>query len=179
MHGMPGNVELGGQPREVTLTLPTTAPAIVLPNAAVRRWQGRTGVWTVQAGALGFAPVRLGETSLDGRVQVLGEPSGVDGGTTRDNFWLTSILVDPTVAGFSAEDLRLVLAAADIEARPLWKPMHLQPVFAFKKAYVDGTSERLFRTGLSLPSGSALTDEQMDRIDVVVARFLRELRVGV
>lgn len=112
-------------------------------------------------------------------VQVLGEPSGVDGGTTRDNFWLTSILVDPTVAGFSAEDLRLVLAAADIEARPLWKPMHLQPVFAFKKAYVDGTSERLFRTGLSLPSGSALTDEQMDRIDVVVARFLRELRVGV
>lgn len=67
-----------GELAEVTLTLPTTAPAIVLPNAAVRRWQGRTGVWTVQAGALGFAPVRLGETSLDGRVQVL---DGVAAGT--------------------------------------------------------------------------------------------------
>lgn len=67
-----------GELAEVTLTLPTTAPAIVLPNAAVRRWQGRTGVWTVQAGALGFAPVRLGETSLDGRVQVL---EGVAAGT--------------------------------------------------------------------------------------------------
>ena len=62
-------------------------------------------------------------------VTMFGEPSGADGGTTRDNFWLTTILVDPDEAGFTAEDLRLALAAADIEARPLWKPMHLQPVF--------------------------------------------------
>lgn len=111
-------------------------------------------------------------------VTVLGEPSGTDGGQTRDNFWLTSILVDPTAAGFTAEDLRLALAAADIEARPLWKPMHLQPVFAAKQAYVDGSSERMFRTGLSLPSGSALTEEQRARVDATIARFLGELRPG-
>lgn len=91
----------------------------------------------------------------------------------RDNFWLTSVLVDPDAAGFTAEDLRLALAADDIEARPLWKPMHLQPVFAGARAYVDGTSERLFRTGLSLPSGSVLTDADMDRIHGVIRDFLR------
>jgi dTDP-4-amino-4,6-dideoxygalactose transaminase len=73
-------------------------------------------------------------------VAIFGEPSGVDGGKTIDNFWLSSILVEPRQAGFSAEDLRLAFAAADIEARPLWKPMHLQPVFAGARAVVNGTS---------------------------------------
>ena len=112
-------------------------------------------------------------------VTILGEPSGADGGLTWDNCWLTSILVDPMVSGFTAEDLRLALDAANIEARPLWKPMHLQPVFASRQAYVDGTSERLFGTGLSLPSGSALSDEELDRIDAAIAGFLMELRLGV
>ena len=83
------------------------------------------------------------------------------------------------VSGFTAEDLRLALDAANIEARPLWKPMHLQPIFASRQAYVDGTSERLFGTGLSLPSGSALSDEELDRIDAAIAGFLMELRLGV
>lgn len=112
-------------------------------------------------------------------VTILGEPSGADGGLTCDNCWLTSILVDPMVSGFTAEDLRLALDAANIEARPLWKPMHLQPIFASRQAYVDGTSERLFGTGLSLPSGSALSDEELDRIDAAIAGFLMELRLGV
>ena len=60
-----------GELAEVTLTLPTTAPAVLLPNAAIQRVQARTGVWTIEQGALRFAPVRLGQASLDGQVQVL------------------------------------------------------------------------------------------------------------
>jgi dTDP-4-amino-4,6-dideoxygalactose transaminase len=106
-------------------------------------------------------------------VTAFGEPSGADGGDTRDNFWLTSVLVDPAAAGFTADDVRLALAEENIEARPLWKPMHLQPVFAAAPAVVDGTSERLFGQGLSLPSGSVLTDEQLDRIaQAVTSRIL-------
>ncbi len=105
-------------------------------------------------------------------VSIFGEPSGSDGGVTRDNCWLTSVLVDEAVAGFSAEDLRLALAAVDIEARPLWKPMHLQPVFSRARAVLDGTSERLYATGLSLPSGSVLDDERMSRVHTAVSSFL-------
>ncbi|GAA4387303.1 aminotransferase class I/II-fold pyridoxal phosphate-dependent enzyme [Ornithinibacter aureus] len=105
-------------------------------------------------------------------VSVFGEPSGGAGDVTRDNIWLTSVLVDPAVAGFRADDLREALAAADIEARPLWKPMHLQPAFSAARAVVDGTSERLFATGLSLPSGSVLDDEQVERVHDTIRRFL-------
>lgn len=105
-------------------------------------------------------------------VTVFGEPSGVDGGPTRDNFWLSSILIDPERAGFTSDDLRMSLSADDIEARPLWKPMHLQPVFSGSRAFNDGTSERLFRAGLSLPSGSALEGHQIERVGDVIAQFL-------
>ncbi|CAB4963815.1 unannotated protein [freshwater metagenome] len=109
---------------------------------------------------------------------VFGGPDGVDApaGDDRDNFWLTSVVVDEAVTGWSTDDLRQHLAAADIEARPLWKPMHLQPVFAGRPAYTNGTSERLFRTGLSLPSGSALTDVQFDRVVEHVEAFLAARR---
>ncbi len=60
------------------------------------------------------------------------------------------------------------LAAADIESRPLWKPMHLQPVFASMPSRVNGTSERLFERGLCLPSGSVLSDAQVDRVVSVI-----------
>ena len=103
-------------------------------------------------------------------VSMFGEPDGVDGGDSRDNCWLTSILVDPAVAGFDRTHLMSALAAENIEARPLWKPMHLQPVFAGRRAYSDGTSERLFDTGLSLPSGSALTNAQRERVANVLRR---------
>ncbi|MHA6509062.1 DegT/DnrJ/EryC1/StrS family aminotransferase [Tessaracoccus sp. Y1736] len=105
-------------------------------------------------------------------VTVFGEPSGADGGSTRDNFWLTSVIVDPDAAGFTSDQLRAALSVADIEARPLWKPMHLQPVYAVSRAFCNGTSGAMFRTGLSLPSGSALRHEQIDRIADAVNKFL-------
>jgi len=105
-------------------------------------------------------------------VEMFGEPSGADGGPTRDNFWLSSILVDPVVAGFTAEDLRAHLADRDIEARPLWKPMHLQPVFAGRRAFTDGTGERLFTTGLSLPSGSVLSECDINRVVASITQFV-------
>ncbi|WP_432560141.1 DegT/DnrJ/EryC1/StrS family aminotransferase [Granulicoccus sp. GXG6511] len=91
---------------------------------------------------------------------------------THDNYWLSSILIDPNKAGFSSEGLRLHLAAHDVEARPLWKPMHLQPVFADARSYLNGTSERLFETGLSLPSGSVLGESQIERVVGCIADFL-------
>lgn len=96
------------------------------------------------------------------------------GGTddAEDNHWLTSIVVEPDVAGFSAEDVRLALLEANIEARPLWKPMHLQPVFAGARAFLNGTSQRLFETGLSLPSGSVLTEVDLARVDAALEPFV-------
>ena len=89
---------------------------------------------------------------------------------TESNFWLTCILVDPQKAGKTREDIRLKLAAENIETRPLWKPMHLQPVFVDAPFYGNGTSERLFDVGLCLPSGPTLTNEDIKRVvDVIKA----------
>ena len=107
-------------------------------------------------------------------VEMFGAPDGVDDDVDHDNFWLTSILVDSAVTGWSTEELRVHLEGHQIESRPLWKPMHLQPVFAHLPAYTNGTSEELFRTGLSLPSGSALTDEQFDRVTTALRDFLED-----
>ncbi|MDR7329836.1 DegT/DnrJ/EryC1/StrS family aminotransferase [Corynebacterium guangdongense] len=113
-------------------------------------------------------------------VDVFGEPSGADDpdSATRDNFWLTSVLINPATAGFGAADLQRHLAAAGIEARPLWKPMHLQPVHRGRRAFVNGTAQRLFETGLSLPSSSALTEADVDRIESDITRFLSGARQG-
>lgn len=105
-------------------------------------------------------------------VTLFGDPSGLEGGLDRDNFWLTSIVIDPAAAGFSSEDLRAALADANIEARPLWKPMHMQPVFSAATVFNDGTSERLFANALSLPSGSVLDGPERGRISDVVGNFL-------
>jgi len=80
------------------------------------------------------------------------------------NAWLTCILVDPDAFGADREAIRLALEAEDIEARPLWKPMHLQPIYAAHTTFGGEVSARLFERGLCLPSGSALTDEQQDRV---------------
>lgn len=82
----------------------------------------------------------------------------------NSNFWLTCILVEPQIAGKTREDIRLKMEANNIETRPLWKPMHLQPVFAGAPAYVNGVSEHLFDIGLCLPSGSMLKDEDIRRV---------------
>ncbi len=91
----------------------------------------------------------------------------------EDNAWLTSILVDRESAGWEAGELSAALAADDIESRPIWKPMHLQPVFAHHRGILTGTSERLFARGLTLPSGSALTGPQRERVFESIGRFLR------
>lgn len=83
------------------------------------------------------------------------------------NRWLTTILIDPA-SGITRETLRLALEQDNIESRPLWKPMHMQPIFADAPFYGDGTSERLFRDGLCLPSGSNLTDADFERIFKVI-----------
>ncbi|KQV06137.1 DegT/DnrJ/EryC1/StrS family aminotransferase [Leifsonia sp. Root112D2] len=93
-----------------------------------------------------------------------------------DNMWLTSILVDPAVAGWRAVQLSEALARDDIESRPLWKPMHLQPVFAAAPAAVNGNAQELFETGITLPSGSALTAPQVERVTHAITTFLGAVR---
>jgi dTDP-4-amino-4,6-dideoxygalactose transaminase len=93
-------------------------------------------------------------------------------GDEFDNVWLTSILVDSAVTGWAPADLSAWLAEVQIESRPLWKPMHLQPVFASARALVTGASERLFERGLTLPSGSALDAGQRDRVRARIQSFL-------
>jgi dTDP-4-amino-4,6-dideoxygalactose transaminase len=90
----------------------------------------------------------------------------------RANRWLTCITVDPAT-GATPEGLRIAMEQEDIEARPTWKPMHLQPVFAGAPARVDGTADRIFATGLCLPSGSTLTENEQTRVVEVLLRSLR------
>jgi dTDP-4-amino-4,6-dideoxygalactose transaminase len=80
------------------------------------------------------------------------------------NHWLTTILIDPVKTGFTREYLQEALEKENIEARPLWKPMHMQPVFSDCPAYLNGTSEELFTKGLCLPSGSNISDEGSQRV---------------
>ncbi len=86
----------------------------------------------------------------------------------NSNFWLTCILVDPEKYGADCDALRLKLADANIESRLLWKPMHLQPVYAKNPFYGNGTSEKIFSRGLCLPSGSSLTDDDLARVVSVI-----------
>ena len=86
----------------------------------------------------------------------------------KSNYWLTCIVVDPKVAGFTREDIRLRMEAENIETRPLWKPMHLQPVFEGAPYYGDGTAEKLFEYGLCLPSGPTLADSDIERVASVI-----------
>ena len=93
-------------------------------------------------------------------IQFQEEPEGY-----YSNRWLTCILVDPKYNnGLTREEIRLAMEAENIEARPLWKPMHQQPVFSSSKSYLNGVSDKLFENGLCLPSGSNLTGEEFERI---------------
>jgi len=104
--------------------------------------------------------------SLEG-ITFLTESNG-----TFSNYWLTAMLIDPKI-GISREDVRLGLEADNIESRPLWKPMHLQPVFSGAPAYTSGFSEKAFEQGLCLPSGSNLTDVEKERIASQLKRIFR------
>lgn len=89
---------------------------------------------------------------------------------SRANRWLTCITIDPAVAGTDREGVQAALEGADIESRPLWKPLHLQPVFADCKMLGGSVCEDLFRRGLCLPSGSGMTEEEQTRV-VEAIRF--------
>lgn len=89
------------------------------------------------------------------------------------NHWLSAIVIDPEVTGKTREELRLAFLEDNIESRPLWKPMHLQPVFADAPYYGGKGAEELFDNGLCLPSGSNLSDEDRERISTVIKAFFR------
>jgi dTDP-4-amino-4,6-dideoxygalactose transaminase len=93
-------------------------------------------------------------------IQFQEEPEGY-----YSNRWLTCILVDPTTnKGLTREEIRLAMDDEYIETRPLWKPMHQQPIFEKSKSYLNGVSDNLFENGLCLPSGSNLTEVEFERI---------------
>ena len=87
-----------------------------------------------------------------------------------DNCWLTAIIMDET-SPFSAAQLSGHLTNHDIESRPLWKPMHLQPVFASHQSSINGNSQWLFEHGLTLPSGSKMSDRELSVVLDTIARF--------
>jgi dTDP-4-amino-4,6-dideoxygalactose transaminase len=86
------------------------------------------------------------------------------------NGWLTCVVFDDPAL---RDHVHNELSAQNVESRPLWKPMHLQPAFADDRAAVDGTSQSLFEHGLCLPSGSVLTDSDIDRVAGLVDASVR------
>ena len=111
---------------------------------------------------------------LDGvnGVRVMSQP---EGDVFNSNYWLTCIIVEPEVFGSSREEIRLALEEKNIESRPLWKPMHMQPVFKDAPYYGNGVSERLFEIGLCLPSGPTLTDNDIERVVRVIKHLACKL----
>jgi dTDP-4-amino-4,6-dideoxygalactose transaminase len=128
----------------------------------------------------------LGRTWLEGEIQnsrfkifnssptgiyFLKEPKGY-----FSNRWLTTVIINPEeTGGVTREDIRLALEEENIEARPLWKPMHLQPVFADVPALTNGVSEWLFEHGLCLPSGSNMSKKGQERVIKVIRDTLASI----
>ncbi|MEW5676315.1 aminotransferase class I/II-fold pyridoxal phosphate-dependent enzyme [Flavobacterium enshiense] len=108
-------------------------------------------------------------TDVEG-VTVLNEPNP----DYFSNHWLTALLIDPSKIGKNREDLRLALEQENIESRPLWKPMHLQPVFERYPYYGTNVSEQLFENGLCVPSGSNLSEDDKGRIEKAMINFFKK-----
>lgn len=100
-------------------------------------------------------------------VEFMPEPAG-----QKSSRWLTTLTLDPDVLGVSREDIRLLLLENQIEARPLWKPMHLQPLYAGAPYHGNGFDERLFHMGLCLPSGSDMSEAQQDEVIQIIQGVL-------
>ena len=86
----------------------------------------------------------------------------------RCTYWLTCLTIDPAKFGVDRETVRLALEAQNIEARPVWKPMHLQPVFKNFSCIGGNVAEDIFNKGLCLPSGTALTEQDLDRVAKII-----------
>ncbi|MCU7615078.1 aminotransferase class I/II-fold pyridoxal phosphate-dependent enzyme [Chryseobacterium sp. GMJ5] len=104
--------------------------------------------------------------NIDG-VTVFSEPAD----DYYSNHWLSAIIVDEEKTGKNREDVRLAFLEDNIESRPLWKPMHMQPVFEDAPYYGDQVAEKLFENGLCLPSGSNLSDQDRDRISKIIKQL--------
>jgi len=99
-------------------------------------------------------------------IEFLEEPSS----QYFSNYWLTTILIDPEKIKMTSSSLQIMLEENNIESRPLWKPMHLQPVFSTYPSYLNGSSQELFSKGLCLPSGSNMSDDDRYRILEAIKR---------
>ena len=121
--------------------------------------------------------VRRKREIFDAYRERLGDLPGVEfmpeAPRVRSNRWLTVILITPELFGATNEDIRLALEGKNIEARPLWKPMHLQPVFKGYRVRGGAVGEDLFARGLCLPSGTAMEEGDIDRVCEVVRRCAR------
>lgn len=135
------------------------------------------------AAALGLAQLETLEAKVARRRAIfdryaarLGDRAGVafapEAPGRRHTRWLSVMVMDREITGVSPDRLRLALDAANIEARPVWKPMHLQPVFRDALTINEGVAETLFANGLCLPSGSSLTDADIDRVCDVIEAML-------
>lgn len=92
------------------------------------------------------------------------------------NYWLCTILIDKEKTRMDYEELRVALDAKGIETRPLWKPMHLQPIYGNNPCYVDGTSEKLFHKGLCIPAGPCVTDEDVAYIEQEIKQCIHSAK---
>lgn len=111
----------------------------------------------------------LGE--IDG-IRVQGDPTW-----GRSNNWLTSILLDPDVHSMGTIlKLQEALAEQRIEVRPVWKPMHQQPVFAGSESHLTGVADKVFATALCLPSGAGLSDDEISRVIDAISRVIDAIR---
>ena len=99
------------------------------------------------------------------------EPDGL-----RSTRWLTALTIDPGLTGVSREDIRLMLLEHEIESRPLWKPMHMQPLYRGAPYHGTGVDEALFANGLCLPSGSDMTDDEQDEVIGRIREMLAKAR---
>src|SRR5664280_714159 len=129
--------------------------------AAIGRGQLRVLEQRVQARRANFAYYQKALGELPGFAFMPEAPYG------RCTRWLTCVTIDPREAGTDREKVRLALETENIEARPVWKPMHLQPIFKGCRCYGGAVSERLFDRGLCLPSGSNLITSDLDRVIAV------------
>lgn len=90
------------------------------------------------------------------------------------NYWLSVILIDSSKLNFDSEVLRLHCQSHQIETRPVWKPMHLQPIFRHAPYYGENVSEQLFNRGLCLPSGSNMSDDDLERVNHVINQIINK-----
>jgi dTDP-4-amino-4,6-dideoxygalactose transaminase len=117
---------------------------------------------------------RISQTKEVNRIyqELLGDLPGIDfmpePKNTRSTNWLTCITIDPKKFGADREEIRVCLEEENIESRPLWMPMHMQPVFSKCRKVGGAVSEELFKNGLSLPSGSEMTGEDIKRISEII-----------